>query len=154
MSTHATAMHWTIYLSGEIHTDWRDQIRAGAEARGLPVTFVSPVTDHPASDAAGDMLGKPDNGFWRDHQSSKVNGIRTKSLIESCDIAIIRFGDQYKQWNAAFDAGYCAALGRPYITLHDEDIIHPLKEVDASAMAWAQTPEQVVEVLEYVTIKA
>ncbi|NQD94568.1 hypothetical protein HP532_18140, partial [Pseudomonas sp. CrR25] len=83
--------------------------------------------------------------------SSKVNAIRTKTLLEKCDIAVIRFGDKYKQWNAAFDAGYCAALGKPYITLHDDTIIHPLKEVDAAAMAWAQTPEQVVELLQYVT---
>lgn len=144
---------WTIYLSGEIHTDWREQIEQGAVARELPVEFVAPVTDHPASDAAGDVLGKPEDGFWRDHQSAKINGIRTQSLIESCDIAVIRFGDQYKQWNAAFDAGYCAALGRPYVTLHGPDIVHPLKEVDAAAMGWAQTPEQVVEVLEYVTVK-
>ncbi|SDW83581.1 YtoQ family protein [Marinobacter mobilis] len=143
-------MIWTVYLSGEIHTDWREQIQAGAEAAGLPVEFTSPVTDHDASDAAGDMLGVPESSFWRDHQSSKVNAIRTKTLIESCDVAIIRFGDKYKQWNAAFDAGFCAALGTPYITLHGEDIVHPLKEVDASAMAWAQTPEQVVEILKYV----
>ena len=143
--------NWTIYLSGEIHSDWRDQIEQGALALDLPVSFKSPVTDHAASDAAGDMLPPESEGFWRDHKSSKVNGIRTKTLIENCDIAVIRFGDQYKQWNAAFDAGYCAALGTPYITLHAEDIIHPLKEVDASAMAWAQTPAQVVEVLRYVT---
>lgn len=151
MSSETYAMTWTVYLSGEIHTDWRDQIRQGAQARDLPVTFVSPVTDHAASDAAGDVLGKPDHGFWRDHQSSKINGIRTKTLLENSDIAVIRFGDQYKQWNAAFDAGYCAAIGRPYITLHGEDIVHPLKEVDASAMGWARTPAQVVEVLAYVT---
>ncbi|SFL90786.1 YtoQ family protein [Marinobacter zhejiangensis] len=144
-------MIWTVYLSGEIHTDWREQIQAGAEAAGLPVEFTAPVTNHEASDAAGDVLGVPENSFWRDHQSSKVNGIRTKTLIESCDIAVIRFGDKYKQWNAAFDAGYCAALGTPYITLHGDDIVHPLKEVDASAMAWAQSPEQVVEILKYVT---
>jgi len=145
-------MHnWTVYLSGEIHTDWREQIQQGAIDLDLPVSFKSPVTDHAASDAAGDMLQPASEGFWRDHKSSKVNGIRTKTLIENCDIAVIRFGDQYKQWNAAFDAGYCAALGTPYITLHAEDIIHPLKEVDASAMAWAQTPAQVVEILKYVT---
>jgi len=143
--------HWTIYLSGEIHTDWREQIEKGAEALDLPVSFKSAVTDHAASDAAGDMLQPESDGFWRDHKSSKVNGIRTKTLIENCDIAVIRFGDQYKQWNAAFDAGYCAALGTPYITLHADDIIHPLKEVDASAMAWAQSPAQVVEILKYVT---
>ena len=143
-------MNWTVYLSGEIHTDWRDQIRKGVEALSLPVTFTSAVTNHEASDAAGDVLGAEDSNFWRDHKSSKVNSIRTKTLIENCDLAVVRFGDQYKQWNAAFDAGYCAALGTPYITLHDEAIIHPLKEVDGSAMAWAQTPEQVVEILKYV----
>ena len=113
------------------------------------MVFTSAVTDHEASDAAGDMLGDENNSFWRDHKSSKVNGIRTKTMIQKCDIAVVRFGDQYKQWNAAFDAGYCAAIGKPYITLHDENIIHPLKEVDAAAMAWAQTPEQVVEILKY-----
>ncbi|MCP4430734.1 MAG: YtoQ family protein [Gammaproteobacteria bacterium] len=143
--------HWTIYLSGEIHTDWREQIEEGANKQNLPVSFTSPVTDHEASDAAGDMLEPRSEGFWRDQKSSKVNAIRTKTLIENCDIAVIRFGDKYKQWNAAFDAGYCAALGTPYITLHAEDIIHPLKEVDASSMAWVQTPAQVVDILKYVT---
>lgn len=144
-------MNWTIYLCGEIHTDWRDQIMAGARENNLPVTFTSAVTDHEASDAAGDVLGAESNNFWRDHKSSKVNGIRTKTLIENCDIAIVRFGDKYKQWNAAFEAGICAALGKPYVTLHDESIIHPLKEVDAAAMAWAKTPGEVVEVLKYVS---
>ncbi|WP_198330851.1 MULTISPECIES: YtoQ family protein [Psychrobacter] len=143
-------MNWNVYLSGEIHSDWRQKIMQGAKDKGLDIIFTSAVTEHEASDAAGDVLGKEDNGFWRDHQSSKVNAIRTKNMIQKCDIAIIRFGDKYKQWNAAFDAGYCAALGKPYITLHAEDIIHPLKEVDAAAMAWAQTPEQVVELLKYV----
>ncbi len=144
-------MTWVVYLSGEIHTDWREQIQAGAEAAKLPVEFVAPVTNHDASDAAGDVLGAEEKPFWRDHQSAKVNAIRTQTLIENCDLAVIRFGDKYKQWNAAFDAGFCAALGKPYITLHGADIVHPLKEVDASAMAWAQSPEQVVEVLKYVT---
>lgn len=146
-------MNWTVYLSGEIHTDWRQQIEKGAETNQLPISFTSAVTDHAASDAAGDVLGKESESFWRDHKSSKVNGIRTKTLIEHCDVAVVRFGDKYKQWNAAFDAGYCAALGKPYITSHDEDIIHSLKEVDAAAMAWAQTPDQVVEILKYVISK-
>ncbi len=143
-------MNWTVYLSGEIHTDWREQIENGVKEHGLPVTFTSAVTDHDASAAAGDVLGAEQTNFWRDHKSSKVNGIRTKTLIEKCDVAVVRFGDKYKQWNAAFDAGYCAALGKPYVTLHTEDLIHPLKEVDAAAMAWAQTPRQVVEILKYV----
>jgi YtoQ family protein len=137
-------------MSGEIHTDWRDVIRQGTEALGLDITYLAPVTDHPASDAAGDHLGEQSDNFWRDHQSSKVNLIRTKGMIEQADLVVIRFGDKYKQWNAAFDAGYCAALGKPYITLHAEDLIHPLKEVDAQSFAWAKTNEQVVETLRYV----
>ena len=143
-------MELNVYLSGEIHTDWREKIIAGCEESNLAISFSSAVTNHDASDSAGDVLGAENNNFWRDHKSAKVNTIRTKTLIESCDVAIIRFGDKYKQWNAAFDAGYCAALGTPYITLHAEDIIHPLKEVDAAALAWATTPEQVIKVLSYV----
>ena len=143
-------MDWNVYLSGEIHTDWREQIKDGTEKLGLPIIYTSAVTDHESSDAAGDHLGKEDNSFWRDHKSSKINSIRTKTLIEKCDVAVVRFGDKFKQWNAAFDAGCCAALGKPYITLHDEGIIHPLKEVDAAALAWAKTPDQVVDTLMYV----
>ena len=147
-------MNWNVYLSGEIHTDWRQQIKEGCDALNLSITFTSAVTNHEASDAAGDMLGAEDKSFWRDHKSAKVNAIRTKNLLANCDIAVVRFGDKYKQWNAAFDAGYCAAKGTPYITLHDEDIVHPLKEVDGSAMAWATTPKQVVEILKYVVKSA
>jgi len=146
-------MTLTVYLSGEIHTNWREEIQQGAADKGLDIRFTSAVTDHDASDAAGDHLGKEENAFWRDHKSAKVNGIRTKTLIESSDIVVVRFGDKYKQWNAAFDAGYCAALGKPYITLHAEDIIHPLKEVDAAAMAWTTSTQQVIDILEYVTAK-
>lgn len=142
-------MAFKVYLSGEIHTNWRDQIINGCKELGFAIEFSSAVTNHEASDAAGDLLGAEENDFWRDHKSAKVNSIRTKNLIENCDLAIVRFGDQYKQWNAAFDAGYCAALGKPYITLHGEDIIHPLKEVDAAAMAWATTTEQIVEIIKY-----
>ena len=142
-------MKLKVYLSGEIHTDWREQIIQGCKDNDLAVEFYSAITDHEASDAAGDMLGAEDNSFWRDHKSAKVNAVRTKTLIEKSDIAIIRFGEKFKQWNAAFDAGYCAALGKPYITLHGEDLIHPLKEVDAVAQAWATSPGQIVEILKY-----
>ena len=145
-------MTWKVYLSGEIHSDWRQQLVDGASAKNLPIAFTSAVTNHEASDAAGDLLGAEQDEFWRDHKSSKVNAIRTKTHLQDCDIAIIRFGDKFKQWNAAFDAGFCAAKGKPYITLHDEDIIHALKEVDAAAMAWAKTPGQVVDILKYVTL--
>ena len=143
-------MSFFVYLSGEIHSDWRDEIQRGAAAAELDVIFTAPVTDHDASDAAGDHLGETDGQFWRDHQSAKVNAIRTRTLIEQSDLVVVRFGDKYKQWNAAFDAGYCAALGKPYITLHEANIVHPLKEVDADAQAWCTTTDQVVEALRYV----
>ena len=145
-------MNWTVYLSGEIHSDWREQIVDGAAARGLPIAFTSPVTDHAASDAAGDHLaGDPAEAFWRDQRSAGVNAIRTRTLIDRADVVVVRFGEKYRQWNAAFDAGICAATGTPYITLHDEAHAHALKEVNAGAMARASTPEQVVETLAYVT---
>ena len=147
------SMIWSVYLSGEIHTDWRERIENGAAEADLPVECSAPVTDHAASDDAGEVLGSEAAPFWKDHKSSKVNGIRTKTLISNADLVVVRFGDQYKQWNAAFDAGFAAAVGVPYITLHDEALIHPLKEVDAAAMAWAQTPEQVVDVLNYVMLQ-
>ncbi len=141
---------WTVYLSGEIHSDWREQIEAGAKKAGLPVSFVSPVTDHSSSDDCGvDILGREDNSFWHDHKGAKVNAIRTRTLIDRADVAVVRFGDKYRQWNAAFDAGYAAALNTPYITLHDPGLNHPLKEVDAAAQAVAETPEQVVRILAY-----
>ncbi len=144
-------MRLTVYLSGEIHTDWREAVKKGAADSGLDIVFTSAVTDHAASDAAGDPLGEETQPFWRDHKSAKINTIRSKTLIEAADLMVVRFGDKYKQWNAAFDAGYCAALGKPYITLHGEDLIHPLKEVDAAALAWTTSTDQVVEILRYVS---
>jgi len=142
-----------VYLSGEIHSDWREQIISGCEQKGLDIQFTSAITNHEASDAAGDCLGEESTSFWRDHKSSKVNAIRIQTAIKNCDLAVIRFGEKYKQWNAAFDAGYCAALGKPYITLHDESLIHALKEVDGSAQSWATTPSQIVEILTYLVAK-
>lgn len=141
---------WTVYLSGEIHTDWRERIAAGVKDAGLPVDLVSPVTDHDTSDMCGvDILGAEDKAFWQDRQGANVNALRTRTLIADADIVVVRFGDKYRQWNAAFDAGYAAALGTPIITLHDPDLTHPLKEVDGAALAVAETPEQVVRLLKY-----
>lgn len=141
---------WDVYLSGEIHTDWRDEIRAGAEAAKIPATFTGPVLDHDTSDMIGvRILGEETDPFWRDRKGSGINGIRTITQIQQADLVVIRFGPKYKQWNAAFDAGYAAALGKPLITLHDEDLDHALKEVDSWARATARTPQQVVEILKY-----
>ena len=138
-------MNWNVYLSGEIHTDWRDDLATGVRARDLPMTLSGPVTDHPASDDCGvAILGAEDDKFWHDRKGAQINAIRTKTLIEQADIVVVRFGDKYKQWNAAFDAGYASALGKPLIVMHGPDLVHPLKEVDAAAMAVAETVEQVL----------
>ena len=138
-----------VYLSGEIHTDWREQIITGAE--GLDVTFTAPVTDHAASDDCGvAILGAEDDKFWHDRKGAQVNAIRTRKAIAEADVVVVRFGEQYKQWNAAFDAGYAAALGKSLIILHGADHAHALKEVDAAALAVASEPAQVVEILRYV----
>ncbi|MCQ0091164.1 YtoQ family protein [Roseovarius sp. M141] len=138
-----------VYLSGEIHTDWRDQIEQGA--KDLDVTFTSPVTDHGASDDCGvAILGAEPDKFWHDHKGAKLNAIRTRQAIEEADIVVVRFGDKYKQWNAAFDAGYAAALGTSLIILQPPEHDHALKEVNAAALAVARTPQQVVQMLRYV----
>ncbi|MBR9652201.1 YtoQ family protein [Thalassovita aquimarina] len=138
-----------VYLSGEIHTDWREQIIDGAQ--GLDVEFSAPVTDHDASDDCGvAIMGAEPNKFWHDHKGAKLNAIRTRKGIEDADVVVVRFGEKYKQWNAAFDAGYAAALGKSLIVLHGPDHQHALKEVDAAALAVAEEPRQVVEMLRYV----
>jgi YtoQ family protein len=141
---------WTIYLSGEIHSDWRDKIKEGCLEKKLPVIIVGPVTNHDASDDCGvKILGEEDNLFWKDHKGAKINAIRTRSLIGKSDVVIVKFGDKFRQWNAAFDAGIAATLGKPIIVLHAKDLTHALKEVDAAALAVAEEPAQVVQVLDY-----
>ena len=141
---------WNVYLSGEIHTDWREQIMSGAQDRKLPVEFTSPVTDHDASDMCGvEILGSEEKDFWRDRKGAGINAIRTSNLIRRADIVVVRFGEKYKQWNAAFDAGYAAALGKSLVVLHEDSNDHALKEVDAAANATARTPDQVVSILAY-----
>lgn len=145
---------WKVYLAGEIHSDWREEIERGARERDLPVTFAAPVTDHDASDMVGvNILGSEDKDYWRDRKGAGINGIRTQTHLRDADVVVVRFGPKYKQWNAAFDAGFAAALGKPIITLHDSETDHALKEVDAAADATCREPGQVVEVLEYVVGK-
>ncbi|MGI9356984.1 MAG: YtoQ family protein [Rhizobiaceae bacterium] len=141
---------WKVYLSGEIHTDWREQIEAGAKAANLPVSFAAPVTHHEASDDCGIViLGAEPDKFWHDQKGAQMNAIRTRTLIGDADIVVVRFGEKYKQWNAAFDAGYASALGKPLIIMHGADHQHALKEVDAAALAVTKTSEQVVDILRY-----
>jgi len=138
-----------VYLSGEIHTDWRQQITQGAKR--LEVAFSAPVTDHAASDDCGvAILGAEDSKVWHDHKGARLNAIRTRRGIEQADVVVVRFGEKYKQWNAAFDAGYAVALGKSLVVLSMPEHQHALKEVHACSLAVAEKPEQVVDILRYV----
>ena len=138
-----------VYLSGEIHTDWRDEILSSS--KGLDITFEGPVTDHELSDDCGVLImGDEPNKFWHDNKGAKLNAIRTRKGIINADIVIVRFGEKYKQWNAAFDAGFAAALGKSLIIIHSSEHQHALKEVDAAALAVVENPKQVVQILKYV----
>ncbi|SVE20798.1 uncharacterized protein METZ01_LOCUS473652, partial [marine metagenome] len=134
---------WNVYLSGEIHSDWREQIKKQVSSQNLPIVFTSPVTDHELSDDCGvKILGSENDKFWHDHKGAKINTIRTKTAIKNADIVIVRFGDKYKQWNAAFDAGYAAALSKPLVIIHQDKHQHALKEIDAVALAVTKNVEE------------
>ena len=138
-----------VYLAGEIHSNWREEIAAGCV--GLNVEFSAPVTDHDSSDDCGvAIMGAENNKFWHDNKGAKLNAIRTRKAIGDADIVVVRFGEKYKQWNAAFDAGQACALGKSIIVMHQPEHQHPLKEIDAAALAVVETSEQVAQILQYV----
>ncbi len=140
-----------VYLAGEIHSNWRDEIIQITKDNELDVKFTSPVTDHDASDNCGvKILGNEEKQFWKDNKGAKLNAIRTRKAIENSDIIIVKFGDKYKQWNAAFDAGYAAALNKSLIIIHSDENQHALKEIDAAALAVVEDNSQVVKILNYV----
>ena len=142
---------WKVYLSGEIHSDWREQISEGIQASSLPVELSGPITVHEDSDDCGvAIFGSETDKFWHDHKGALLNSMRTGTLLGEADIVVVRFGEKYKQWNAAFDAGYASAMGKPFISLHPSELDHPLKEVDAAACAVAREPSQIVHALDYI----
>ena len=144
-------MKYKVYLSGEIHTDWRDEIVLLSESLKLDVDFYNPVTDHQLSDDCGvKIMGAETDKIWHDMKGAGVNAIRTKTLIKSSDIVVVKFGEKYKQWNAAFDAGIASALDKPLIIMHQDEHQHALKEVDRAALAVVKTNEEVVKILNYV----
>lgn len=144
-------MIWKVYLSGEIHSQWRDELKAAVVQLNLPVEFYAPVTDHAASDDCGvSILGAEEKAFWHDRKGASLNAIRTRTLIEKSDIVVVKFGDKYRQWNAAFDAGVSSALGKPLIVVHPDEFQHALKEVDAAACAVTDDFSKVAGILRYV----
>jgi len=143
-------MQLTVYLSGEIHTNWREEIKDSPKLKELDISFLQPVTDHTLSDDCGVLImGKEDTKFWHDNKGAKLNAIRTRTAIEKSDVVIVKFGEKYKQWNAAFDAGYAAALGKSIVVMHSDENQHALKEIDAASLAVIRTPDEVAEILFY-----
>ena len=140
-----------VYLSGEIHSDWRNEIINLCKNENLEISFSSPITNHEASDNCGiDILGPEENNFWKDNKGAKINSIKTRKAIKDCDLVIVKFGDKYKQWNAAFDAGFASALNKSIIVIHNDEHQHALKEVDAAASAVAKDQNQIVRILKYI----
>ena len=140
-----------VYLAGEIHSNWREEVIQLCQKEKLNIQFSSPVTNHENSDNCGiEILGAEEKNFWKDSKGAKINSIRTKKSIKDCDVVIVKFGEKYKQWNAAFDAGYAAALNKSIIVIHNEDHQHALKEVDASAAAVAKDQNQAFRILKYI----
>ena len=143
-------MEITVYLSGEIHKEWRNEIINKSNELNLPIEFLSPNTNHELSDDVGvEILGKEDKKFWHDHKSAKINSIRTKNAIDRSDIVIVRFGEKYKQWNAAFDAGYASAMSKSLIIIHSDENQHALKEIDSVAHAVVKNVDEVIKILNY-----
>jgi YtoQ family protein len=140
-----------VYLAGEIHSNWREEIMELSKKENLDIQFLSPVTNHESSDNCGvEILGSEDKNFWKDRKGANINSIRTKKSIQDSDVVIVKFGEKYKQWNAAFDAGFAAALNKSIIVIHNDEHQHALKEVDAAASAVAKDQYQVVRILKYI----
>ena len=139
-----------VYLAGEIHTNWRDEIIDECKKQNLDIQFSSPVTDHASSDDCGvEILGPEEKNFWKDRKGANINSIRTKKSIKESDVVVVKFGEKYKQWNAAFDAGYAAALSKSLIIIQNDEHQHALKEVDAAALAVTKNTDEVVQILKY-----
>lgn len=139
---------YTVYLAGEIHSNWREEIIVGC--KDFDITFLAPERDHASSDDIGkNVIGEQESNFYNDHVSAKINSMRNHTYIKQADIVVVKFGEKYKQWNAAFDAGYANALDKKLIVIHPEEFIHALKEIDAAASAVVRSESQVVDLLKH-----
>ncbi|AQY51361.1 YtoQ family protein [Listeria weihenstephanensis FSL R9-0317] len=144
-------MDYHIYLAGEIHSDWRDKLRASIQAKpGITFHFWGPQEDHDTSDAIGEsILGTQPNALYKDLQASKINNLRTELHLKKADLVIALFGDKFKQWNTATDAATAISLGKPTIIIRPTDLHHPLKELSEKANVTVDTIEQAAKVIDY-----
>ena len=144
-------MELPVYLAGQIHDDWREQLKASAAAKNLAYRFVGPQTNHAVSDNIGEeILGEQPNALVKDDKASDINNFRTQVFLQKSDIVIAYFGEEHRQWNTAMDATTAIHLNKPLIIVRPETLIHPLKELSNKANVTVETIEQAVQVLEYV----
>lgn len=147
-------MELIVYLAGEIHTDWRDELKNKVRALRLPISFVGPMENHDRSDFIGEeILGEQPNKIFRDHAASSFNNLRTEILLNKADLVIALFGTEYKQWNTAMDASAAINLGKPLILIRPEHLHHPLKELSRKANVTVDTVEQAIQALTYIFAK-
>jgi len=141
----------TVYLAGEIHTSWRDEIKQKVAALNLPIEFVGPMENHDRSDNIGeDILGVQPDPIFKDAAASNFNNLRTEILMKKADLVIALFGEQYKQWNTAMDASAAVAFGKPLILIRQKEHHHPLKELSRKAHATVETVDQAIKALYYI----
>ena len=141
----------TVYLAGQIHDDWRDEVAQKAKEKNLPLKFVAPQTNHDRSDNIGEeVLGKQPSNLYKDDAASDINNFRTQVLMQKADIVIALFGDKYRQWNTAMDASMAIAMNKPTIIIRPEALIHPLKELSNKANVTVETVDQAIDVISYI----
>lgn len=144
-------MELTVYLAGQIHDDWREEVAQKAKEKNLPLHFVAPQTNHDRSDNIGEeILGKQPSSLYKDDAASDINNFRTQVLMQKADIVIALFGEKYKQWNTAMDASTAIAMNKPTIIIRPESLIHPLKELSNKANVTVETVDQAIDVIRYI----
>ncbi|MFK2826204.1 YtoQ family protein [Bacillus sp. B190/17] len=144
-------MKLTVYLAGEIHSSWREEIKQKAAALQLPIDFVGPMENHDRSDYIGEeILGKQPSAIFRDAAASSFNNLRTEVLMQKADLVIALFGEKYKQWNTAMDASAAITLDKPLILIRPESLHHPLKELSRKANVTVETVDQAMKTLAYI----
>lgn len=144
-------MHLTVYLAGQIHDNWREELKEKAAELDLPITFVGPMENHDRSDNIGEeILGTQPNNILKDEAASKLNNLRTEVLIKKSDVVVALFGEKYKQWNSAMDAATAVALNKPLILVRPESLHHPLKELSEKAQLTVETVDQALKGLAYI----
>ena len=144
-------MDVVIYAAGEIHSEWRMELRRQLQSAGVDAELLGPQENHDRSDDVGEaILGKQPDARYRDLMGAQANTLRTRVLMQRADLAVAYFGPKYKQWNTASDAGFALASGLPLVLVRAEEHVHALKELDALATMTVETLKQAAQAIAYI----